>query len=212
MSHAALFDWPAILAVLSASAIGVAIPGANFVAIANKALDSSRGEAICMSFGFAVVNSLWAICGIFGAGAIIVRYDWLGPVLKGLGCAYLIWFGLRLLIVTQQAALPDTGAASGAKNAFCRGIASNIVNPKSLLYYCAVLSNLVPSTSSSATVAAMIVTVGACAVIWYSGLSFLLSFSPISSGLRRHFRNINRLCGAVLVTAGLLELLEVLGK
>lgn len=211
MSSPALLDWPAIVTVFTASAIGVSIPGANFVAIANKALSASRSEAVYMSFGFALVNSLWAVCGIFGVGAVIAHVAWLGLLLKYLGCLYLVWFGLRLLFITPKAA-PATIASTApptanGRSAFYQGIGLNILNPKSLLYYCAFLSNVVPASSSGATISAMIFVVGACAVVWYSTLGYLLSFPDLSRRFRNRFRTINRVCGALLVVLGTSEML-----
>ncbi|MBP0598312.1 LysE family translocator [Herbaspirillum sp. LeCh32-8] len=205
-----ILDWPAIAAVLSASAIGVAIPGANFVAIANKALAASRREAVCMSFGFALVNCLWAVLGILGASALVARYAWLGGALKLLGCAYLMWFGLRLILVAPVSA-PAIAAAtpmsrSIGRSAFRQGVALNIVNPKSLLYYCAFLSNVVPARVTGETATAMVFAVGACAVLWYSALGVLLSFPLVSARFRRSLVGINRACGVMLVALGLSEL------
>lgn len=206
MSPASL-DWPAIATVLSASAIGVTIPGANFVAIASKSLTASRTQVLAMSCGFAVVNCLWAVCSILGASALIAGHAWLGMLLKSLGCAYLLWFGVRLLLRTPQAPAPVVGNDSAQRGAFCQGLALNIANPKSLLYYCAFLSNIVPARASAATIGAMVVAVGLCAVVWYSALGCLLSYPGIAMRLRRSFVTINRLCGSLLIGLGLFEII-----
>jgi len=208
MNAAPLLDWTAIAAVLSASAIGVAIPGANFVAITNKALGASQREAVGMSCGVALVNCLWAIVGIVGAGALLARHPWLGVWLRLLGSAYLLWFGSRLLMraaMLPPAPVSDAGGSQAA--AFRQGVALNIVNPKSLMYYCAFLSNVAPASASGATITAMVFTVGACAVVWYSSLGWLLSFPQVSSRFRRSLPRVNRICGVLLIVLALFEIL-----
>lgn len=202
-----MFDWPAIVAVCSASLVGVAIPGANFVAIANRALRCSRLQALSMSCGFAVVNSLWATIGILGVGTLVVHHAWLGQLLQVLGCGYLIWFGTRLLVRPVPA--PQQGAPHvNRKSAFREGLALNITNPKSLLYYCAFLSSLAPAAASGPTVALMVLAVGACAVVWYSSLGWLLSMPSIAARFGRHLGKINVACGALLIATGLFELMN----
>lgn len=207
ISTNAIFDWPAIVAVGSASMVGVAIPGANFLALANRALRSSWLQVLGMSCGVAVVNSLWAVIGILGVGAAVAHHAWLGQLLQVAGCAYLVWFGARLLL--RPAALPSAGTATvGRTNAFRAGLALNITNPKSLLYYCAFLSNLVPAAANAATVALMVLAVGGCAVVWYSSLGWLLSRPRIAVRFGRHLGQINMVCGGLLMAAGLFELMN----
>ncbi|WP_040502274.1 LysE family translocator [Herbaspirillum sp. YR522] len=202
-----MFEWPAITAVCSASMVGVAIPGANFVAIANRALRSSRLQALGMSCGFAVVNSLWAVIGILGAGTAVAHHAWLGLALQMAGCTYLIWFGARLLL--RPASLPPPGTPSGHDaSAFRQGVALNITNPKSLLFYCAFLSNLVPAAANAPTVALMVLAVGGCAVLWYGSLGWLLSRPGVALRLGRHLGRINAGCGVLLMAAGLFELMN----
>ncbi|MET0505288.1 MAG: LysE family transporter, partial [Luteibacter sp.] len=69
-----MIDWAAIATVFSVYAVGVVIPGPNFVAVAHKAASTSHREALAMVGGVVVVNLFWASCAILGIGIVFATF------------------------------------------------------------------------------------------------------------------------------------------
>lgn len=107
-----MIDGPAVLTVFLVYLAGVVIPGPNFVAVVHKAVAASRSEALALVAGIVLVNLLWATCAIAGIGVVFATFPWAALFVKVLGAAYLMWFGLRLLLNAGKTHFHSNEAAS----------------------------------------------------------------------------------------------------
>ncbi|XVN16953.1 LysE family translocator [Pseudomonas corrugata] len=128
-------------------------PGPSFVAVVHKAVSGPRTDAIAFVMGIVAVNLVWATCAIFGIGMVFKLFPWLAAAVKIAGAAYLVWFGLRLIIASRTAsAKPQMKPKStGFRAAFFQGAAMNAMNPKSIAFFAAVFSSAAPAHVSTAT-------------------------------------------------------------
>ncbi|WP_223813522.1 LysE family translocator [Pseudomonas caricapapayae] len=177
-----MIDVAAVATVLSVSAIGVVIPGPSFVAVVHKAVSGPRSEALAFVSGIVLVNLLWATCAIFGIGIVFSIFPWLAKTVKIAGAAYLIWFGLKLIMSagTESARAARVPSRSGLRSACLQGIVTNIVNPKSIAFFAAVFSSAAPSHVSVETFLAMLGAVGLTALSWYGLVALVLSHAAIA--------------------------------
>jgi len=93
-----VIDSSAVAMVFSVYAAGVVIPGPNFVAVVHKSVSGRRSDALALVTGIVIVNLFWATCAILGIGMVFAIFPWLAMSVKLAGAAYLIWFGLRLVM------------------------------------------------------------------------------------------------------------------
>lgn len=93
-----MFDGTAVLTVFWVYLAGVVIPGPNFVAVVHKAVSATRAEALALVAGIVTVNLFWSGCAIAGLGLVFAAFPWAALVVKILGAAYLMWFGVRLIV------------------------------------------------------------------------------------------------------------------
>jgi threonine/homoserine/homoserine lactone efflux protein len=77
-----VIDSSAVLAVFSVYVAGVVIPGPNFVAVAHKAVSSTRTEALAVVAGIVLVSLCWATCAILGVGIVFAAFPWMALVVK----------------------------------------------------------------------------------------------------------------------------------
>ncbi|WP_321922525.1 LysE family translocator [Paraburkholderia guartelaensis] len=195
----------AIATVFSVYAAAVVIPGPNFVAITQKAVSGRRSDALALVAGIVMVNLFWATCAILGIGMVFAIFPWLAVGVRLVGAAYLIWFGLRLIV---SARATPSGARHPTKAplfraAFLQGIATNIANPKSIAFYAAVFSSVVPTHVSMPTFFAMLGTVGATATCWYGAVALVLSHAAIATAYRRAKAWIDLTCGGLMIALGI---------
>jgi threonine efflux protein len=200
-----MIDSSAVASVFSVYAAGVVIPGPNFVAVVHKAVSGRRSDALALVAGIVAVNLFWATCAILGIGMVFAIFPWLAVSVRLAGAAYLIWFGLRLIVSARAS---DLAASSPPQTplfraAFLQGVATNIANPKSIAFYAAVFSSAAPAHVSTPTFFAMLATVGATATCWYGAVALVLSQAAIATAYRRVKAWIDRVCGCLIVALGI---------
>ncbi|GAB7521505.1 LysE family translocator [Paraburkholderia sp. 2C] len=200
-----MIDSSAVASVFSVYAAGVVIPGPNFVAVVHKAVSGRRSDALALVAGIVAVNLFWATCAILGIGMVFAIFPWLAVSVRLAGAAYLIWFGLRLIVSARAS---DLAASSPPQTplfraAFLQGVATNIANPKSIAFYAAVFSSAAPAHVSTPTFFAMLATVGATATCWYGAVALVLSQAAIATAYRRVKAWIDRVCGGLIVALGI---------
>jgi len=205
-----MVDWSAIVTVFTVYAAAVVIPGPNFVAITHKAVTGTRADALALVAGIVAVNLFWATCAVLGIGVVFAMFPWLAVGVRLAGAAYLIWFGLRLVVSARATSL-EAGHAPKApwfRGAFLQGVATNIANPKSIAFYAAVFSSAVPTHVSTQTFFALLATVGASATCWYGAVALVLSHATIAKAYRRAKAWIDLTCGGLMIALGIRQALR----
>ena len=205
-----MVDSSAVLAVFSVYIAGVVIPGPNFVAVAHKAVSSTRTEALAVVAGIVLVSLFWATCAILGVGIVFAAFPWMALVVKLAGAAYLMWFGCRLIMkarASELGSVMQAGVTGGLRKAFVQGFATNITNPKSVAFFAAIFASATPAHMSPVTFAAMLAMVAVVATTWYGFVALVLSHGGIASGYRSYRAWIDRVCGGLIVALGIRQLL-----
>lgn len=197
-----------IAALASAAAVclaGAMSPGPNFVAVSHRATTGHRRDAMAFVCGVAVVNALWATITISGVSMLLAQVPSVLTVLRLLGSAYLVWFGVSLIRRAGQDLQPG---ASGRErpdpgSAFRSGMLTNLANPKSLTFYASVFSTVLPQDASVPTLMAMVSMVAMIAVLWYGAVAFVLSTQRIARAYRRTRGWLERFCGGLMIVFGI---------
>lgn len=199
-----MFDTAAVFSAAIVCLAGVMSPGPNFVAVTHRAISSSRMEAVAMVLGIAMVNTLWATMALFGLSLLIATAPCLFWSIKIMGAAYLVWFGIQLLRRSDSPIPSGQAKASGTtfRLALRDGIVTNLANPKSMAFYASVFSGAVPTDASAETLLAMVVMVGAIAVLWYGSVALTLSAERMADLYRKGKLIIERSCGLFLILLG----------
>lgn len=198
-----MIDLHAIAVVFSVYVIGVIIRGPNFVVIAHQAAHSRTGLALAVVGGVVLVNLFWASAAILGVGVVFAVFPWIALAVKVLGASYLIWFGWRLLLKAGATDLPFLGRTpTDARTAFRGGVATNIVNPKSIAYFGAVFSAAAPPHVNVPTFLGMLAVVAIVASLWYGLVAVVFSRDAVASRYRRCKAWMDRVCGSVIVCIG----------
>ncbi|QIA03992.1 LysE family translocator [Pseudomonas fluorescens] len=205
-----MIDGPAVLTVFLVYLAGVVIPGPNFVAVVHRAVAASRSEALALVAGIVLVNLLWATCAIAGIGVVFAAFPWAALFVKVLGAAYLMWFGLRLLLnAGKPTHFPSNEAAVGNfRQSFIQGVITNIGNPKSMAFYAAIFSAAAPAHVSTSTFLSMLAVVVVVSMAWYGMVAIALSQPDIASAYRRRKKAIDQLCGGLILSLGIRQLVQ----
>ena len=94
---------------------------------------------------------VWGAAAAVGVSALLTASQVAYDVLRFAGAAYLVWFGLRLLVRAVRGtagAAPDGAVQSSPWRAARQGLATNLLNPKVGVFYVALLPQFLPPGSN----------------------------------------------------------------
>jgi threonine/homoserine/homoserine lactone efflux protein len=196
-------------AVLTFALVALALtltPGLDTALVLRAALTRSRRDAAATAAGIVAGLFVWGAAAAVGISALLTASQVAYDVLRYAGAAYLVWFGLRLLIRAVRGAPgeePAGAADSSAWRAARQGLATNLLNPKVGVFYVALLPQFLPSDSNPLGVGLLLAGVhGLISVVWFALLIVLAS--ALGQRLRRPgtVRAIDGVTGTTLVGFG----------
>lgn len=179
-------------------------PGPNFLVITMAAVSESRRHALFVGLGVSTASVLWASLAAVGLGVLIAHFSGLQRLLQIAGGLYLLYIGIRL-IRNAHLPLPESSAqaARSGWQAYRYGLATNLTNPKSLVFFSSAFATLfTPGLSVWARVAAVGV-VAVISITWNILVATLFSNPRTRHGYRHAKRWIDRISGGLLAVFGL---------
>ena len=197
----------AVLAFAVVAAALTVTPGLDTALVLRAALTRGRREATATAGGIVAGLFVWGAAAAVGVSALVATSRLAYDVLRWAGAAYLVWFGLRLLVRALRPG-PDPGRPEGADGASAwraarLGLTTNLLNPKVGVFYAALLPQFLPAGSDPLLVGLLLAGVHAVlSVAWFALLIGLASAS--SRWLRRPatVRAIDGVTGATLIGFG----------
>jgi threonine/homoserine/homoserine lactone efflux protein len=197
----------AVLAFAVLAAVLTVTPGLDTALVLRAALTRSRGEALATGAGIVAGLFVWGAAAAVGVSALLAASELAFDVVRFAGAAYLVGYGLWLLMTaarpgtdrTELAGAPPASAWRAART----GLLTNLLNPKVGVFYVALLPQFVPAGSDPLLVGLLLATVhGALSMVWFGVLTTLAG--ALSRWLRRPgtVRIIDGVTGATLVGFG----------
>jgi threonine/homoserine/homoserine lactone efflux protein len=153
-----------LVAFVATTAILVLTPGPDMLFIVAVGARGGAGVGFMAALGVAAGLAVHAAAVAFGLAAIFeavpVAYD----VVRLVGAAYLLYLGVRTLRSRgSDLATGSAGPRTGLRRAFTRGMLTNLLNPKVVLFNAAFLPQFVDPSRGSVT--AQMLVLGLCFVI-----------------------------------------------
>lgn len=186
------------------TSIGMALtPGPNsLLALTHGALHGRRMTVMTILGAILGFSVLMAIC-MFGVGALIKTSVMWFTVLKFVGGAYLVWIGIQLWLS------PAIGTKLSGKPAevdgwgmFRTGFLTASSNPKSLLFYTALLPQFIdPARSLLLQFVIVALTYGVTEFL--VEYAFAAAANRMSAWLARVGKRFNQLCGGLFIAVGI---------
>ncbi|MDM4719560.1 LysE family translocator [Micromonospora sp. WMMA1363] len=183
-------------------------PGPDMMFVLANAARYGTRAGIVAALGVAAGEAVHIAAVVYGLAAVISASPVLFTVIRWAGAAYLIVLGVRALRGTSGlgAAEPAPGARGGrGGRAFLRGLVSNLLNPKMILFSVAFLPQFVDPAVGDTT--AQLVLLGALFVAVQLVVDIALGAGAGRLAARladgRWSRRINRICAVAFVALGL---------
>jgi RhtB (resistance to homoserine/threonine) family protein len=195
-----------LLVVAGVTLLAVISPGPDFAVILRNALRSGRGPGLATALGIACGVVIHVTYTLLGLGWIVARYAWLLTAIKYAGAAYLIWLGCSAFLSSKgepgRPQPPVSSASADLRQAFRNGFLCNILNPKTVLFFIALFTQVVaPGTPLAAQVG-----IGAYIVLthlaWFAFVVLVLTNPAALRGFNNWRRTVERGVGGCLVALG----------
>jgi threonine/homoserine/homoserine lactone efflux protein len=182
-------------------------PGLDSALVLRSALTRGRRDAAATGAGIVTGLFVWGAAAAVGVSALLTASHLAYDVLRFAGAAYLVWFGLRLLVRAVRGTAevaPDGVVQASPWRAARQGLATNLLNPKVGVFYVALLPQFIPAHDNPLAVGLLLAGVhGLITVVWFAVLIVLASV--LGRWLRRPatVRGIDGITGTALLGFGL---------
>jgi threonine/homoserine/homoserine lactone efflux protein len=163
-----------------------------------------RGTRGAPSFclGLLVGDLIWVTCATFGLALLAAMFQPVFAVIRYLGAAYLVYLAWKLW--TAPAAGPDESRIASGEGIrlFLGGLALTTGNPKTMLFYLALLPTLIDLSHVSAGgfIEIVLIVSGIYSLV-LTGYVLLAARARRAFRSRRAMKIVNRLTGGVMAGA-----------
>ena len=161
------------------------MPGPDMILLLQVGARQGRAAAWSTALGLATARAAHVALTAMGMAALFKALPWTFDIVKFAGAAYLLWLGLNMFkspAASGPAAVQAEHSVAGSlTTAFLRGLLTNLLNPKALIFCSVLLPQFIDPAAQSVT--AQFLLLGSVLVI--TGLLFDGVYASASVWLSR---------------------------
>jgi threonine/homoserine/homoserine lactone efflux protein len=127
-----------------ALAVAAFAPGPGIAAIVGRVLGRGRDGAVAFVTGMAVGDVVWLSLAVAGLAVLAETFHEVFTLVKYAGAAYLLYLAVKMWTAPSAArSLEPVASRESRSKLFLAGLAVTMGNPKTMVFYLALLPNLV---------------------------------------------------------------------
>lgn len=198
-----------LMALAGVHFVALMSPGPDFALIVQNTSHHGRKTGLTIAAGLSCGILLHSILSITGISYLVHQHPMLFAVVQVLGGSYLLYLGFGALKSiyqhnkSDQATSPkSTRIIHDQRKAFSKGLMTNLLNPKALVFFVSLMSSLVPASMSIGGKAMAVFILWFLALFWFSLLAWLLSTKTLQRRLESSAVYIDGLCGVIFTLIG----------
>ncbi|MFN2361989.1 MAG: LysE family translocator [Marinobacter sp.] len=186
-------------------------PGPDMILVLGTSVSSGPRKAMAVAVGLAIARGCHVLLAAVGLATLFATHPWTYHTVRFLGAAYLLYLGWQFFRTghsLDDQPQPEAGTlqAAGYLAGFRRGLATNLLNPKSLIFCSVLLPQFIqPELSGIAGQFAILAL-----ILVLTGLVFDFAYAvlgralwALTSGNIRYHRAQNNLFGCLMMGIGL---------
>ena len=194
VAHLSIFCTAALLLAIS--------PGPGMLYVLARSLQGGRRVGLASSFGTALGGMFHVAAAAFGLSLLLARSAMAFALVKYCGAAYLVYLGVKTLMAKEDGMPQDAAPAKGSP--FLQGVLTEMLNPKTALFFLAFIPQFVDHT---APLVPQFLLLGTLSVTlnMLADLAVVLATVPLARRLKESAvwrRRQRRATGAVLIGLG----------
>lgn len=193
-----------LVAFALAAALLTVTPGLDTALVLRTAAAEGPRRALAAGFGICLGCLAWGATVALGLGVLLEASEAAYLALKWIGAAYLLYLGLRLILVSRAGAGSDDTLPAPGGNWLLRGLLTNLLNPKVGVFYVSFLPQFIPAGFDVPLTTLLLAAIHASlGLLWF--LLLIGATRPLARAFRsaRLVRTLDRLTGGVLIFFGL---------
>jgi threonine/homoserine/homoserine lactone efflux protein len=174
--------------------------------ITARSANQGRLAGLVSVLAIETANFLQAVAATLGLSAIVLSSALAFDIVKYLGAAYLIYLGMRKLLVSEEGTTGEEGKAESLSRIYWQGFAINLLNPKTALFFFAFLPQFVDPTKGNVTTQTLLLGALFVGMAIITDSLYALLASSLAERLRgnQHFQTGQRyFAGLVYVGLGI---------
>lgn len=192
-----MFDTHHFLLFFAAALVLAITPGPGIFYVLARSLAGGRREGIHSSFGTLVGGLFHVLAAALGVSALLAASAVAFHTVKFAGAAYLVWLGIRM-IRTRNAEM-TVSALQPLQGAFRQGILTEVLNPKTALFFLSFIPQFIAPERSHVFLQFMVL--GAFSVILNTAADLLVVV--LAAPLERKLKSSVRFRRGQRVASGL---------
>ena len=195
-----------LFAFTIAYVVAVLVPGPGVAAIVARALGGGFWSAMPMLLGILVGDLIYLVFALFGLAAIAALFEPLFLVVRWAGALYLLYIAWQFWSARPGTEQLGPRAGEPWLRTFASGFALTMGNPKTIVFYLALLPTVVPLDRPITALAFIELT----AIIVVVLLAIGAGYAALAAWAREFFtsapaiRRLNRVAGAIMASAAAL--------
>ncbi|WP_172380878.1 LysE family translocator [Vibrio sp. Vb339] len=201
-----------LITLASIHFIALMSPGPDFALVVQNATRHGRQTGLYIALGLSCGILLHSLLSLTGISYLVHQQPTLFAIIQLAGGSYLLYLGYGALKATWQIVQnhdddDDTVNAkdlilTNKRQAFSKGFATNILNPKALVFFISLMSSLVPADMSLSGKGFALIILFGLSLFWFSLLAWMLSTKALQKKLSEATVYIDGLCGVVFSLIG----------
>jgi threonine/homoserine/homoserine lactone efflux protein len=181
-------------------------PGQDTFFILGRSLAGGRSAGISAALGISTGTVIHTILAALGLSALLATSPYAFMTVKFAGAAYLIYIGVRALLVKDTLPGEADATPDGHWSAFRQGVLTNLLNPKVALFFLALLPQFIAADSGRKVLAFLVLGLSFVAM----GVAWCVMLAIAAAKLRGAFLRrpsmaqvLNKVAGAMFIGLGL---------
>jgi threonine/homoserine/homoserine lactone efflux protein len=179
-----MIDPHRFLLFLGAAVVLAVAPGPGMLYVLARTLAGGRREGILSSFGTFLGGLVHVVAAATGLSIILATSAAAFAFVKYAGAAYLIYLGIRMIVSARRDAEVDIPTTQVRRNPFWQGVATEVLNPKTALFFLAFIPQFVSRNQGSVLLQFLVLGTISVALNTFCDLIVTLLAAPIGARLR----------------------------
>ena len=199
--------------VATACLLGAMSPGPSLAVIINHSLSQGRIAGVCAALSHGVAIGLFAYATASGLSVAIAANPLLFDAIQILGSAFLVFLAIKLLMAPLK---KDVGMVvsgpSSVWQALRDGFLIAVVNPKVLLFFTALFSQVVTVDIALGDKVALALIAGGVDALWFMLIAVALSHSRLLIRFQKSSWLLDKVFSLILFAIASRFILEILNR
>ena len=197
-----------LLAFALLASLLIVLPGPSVLFVVGRALVHGRRGTMATVLGNALGEYALVAAVALGIGSLVERSALVFTAVKVIGAAYLIYLGVRTIRQRRSlwSMLAEKTEFRGGRRAFREGFVVGVSNPKSAIFFAAILPQFVDRTAGPAALQMLVLGLIYFLIALATDTTFSLAAGAARSWLGRSRRRLEYVGGAsgrVMIGLGL---------